>query len=86
MFIPQERYIKIGSINTRYLAEGEGSPVVLVHGYGGSASGWLPSLRSAQRYGSAASRGCRSKASPLQPFVLRHASWACVAPLSWLTP
>jgi pimeloyl-ACP methyl ester carboxylesterase len=42
MFIPQERYIKIGSINTRYMAEGEGSPVVLVHGIGGSASGWLP--------------------------------------------
>jgi 4,5:9,10-diseco-3-hydroxy-5,9,17-trioxoandrosta-1(10),2-diene-4-oate hydrolase len=44
MVIPQERYIKIGSINTRFLAEGEGSPVILVHGLGGSASGWLPSF------------------------------------------
>jgi pimeloyl-ACP methyl ester carboxylesterase len=44
LFIPQERYIKIGLINTRYMAEGEGSPVVLVHGMGGSASGWLPSF------------------------------------------
>lgn len=44
MFIPKERYVKIGSVNTRYLAEGEGYPVVLIHGMGGSASGWLPSF------------------------------------------
>jgi pimeloyl-ACP methyl ester carboxylesterase len=44
MFMPEERYIKIDSINTRFLAEGEGSPVILVHGLGGSASGWLPSF------------------------------------------
>lgn len=41
MYIPQERFIKIGKINTRYMAEGEGSPVVLIHGMGGSAAGWL---------------------------------------------
>jgi pimeloyl-ACP methyl ester carboxylesterase len=44
MFIPQDRYIKIDTLNTRYFAEGEGSTVVLVHGLGGSASGWLPSI------------------------------------------
>ena len=44
MFIPADKYIKIDSINTCYWAEGEGSPVVLLHGMGGSAAGWLPSL------------------------------------------
>ena len=44
MYTPQERYIKVNSIRTRYLAEGEGSPVILIHGWGGSASGWLPSF------------------------------------------
>jgi pimeloyl-ACP methyl ester carboxylesterase len=42
MNIPQERYTSIHSIKTRYMAEGEGSPVILIHGWGGSASGWLP--------------------------------------------
>lgn len=42
MSSPQEHYVKIGSINTRYLVEGEGTPVVLIHGAGGSASGLLP--------------------------------------------
>ncbi len=44
MNIPPERYTKINSIKTRYFAEGEGSPVVLIHGLGGSASGWLLSF------------------------------------------
>jgi len=44
MLVPTEHYIKIGSINTRYWADGEGSPVVLVHGLGGSATGWLTSF------------------------------------------
>lgn len=44
MYIPQERYIKIDSIDTRYYAEGEGSSVILIHGLGGSACGWLPSI------------------------------------------
>jgi len=44
MFIPIEHFVKIGSINTCYWAEGEGTPVVLVHGMGGSAAGWLPSI------------------------------------------
>ena len=41
MFIPQDRYIKVGKLNTRYMAEGEGTPVVLIHGMGGSAAGYL---------------------------------------------
>lgn len=41
MFIPQDRFIKIGAIKVRYMAEGEGSPVILIHGMGGSAAGWL---------------------------------------------
>jgi pimeloyl-ACP methyl ester carboxylesterase len=44
MYVPQERYIKIDSINTRFWAEGEGSPVILLHGWSGSATGWLPSF------------------------------------------
>jgi pimeloyl-ACP methyl ester carboxylesterase len=44
MLVPDEHYVKIGSINTRYWAEGEGYPVVLVHGMGGSATGWLTSI------------------------------------------
>jgi pimeloyl-ACP methyl ester carboxylesterase len=44
MLIPEDRYIKVGSINTRYLAEGASYPVILLHGMGGSASGWLPAF------------------------------------------
>lgn len=44
MNIPQERFTKVNGIRTRHFAEGEGSPVVLIHGWGGSASGWLPSF------------------------------------------
>jgi pimeloyl-ACP methyl ester carboxylesterase len=44
MNIPRERYTKINSIKTRFMSEGEGSPVILIHGWGGSASGWLPSF------------------------------------------
>ena len=44
MYILQERYIKINSINTRFYSEGEGSSVILIHGLGGSACGWLPSI------------------------------------------
>ncbi len=50
MFIPRDRFIKIRSINTRYMMEGEGTPVVLIHGVGGSAAGWL------QNFGAFAAR------------------------------
>ncbi len=40
--MPQDRYIRIGDINTRYWAEGSGgSPVILVHGLGASAEIWM---------------------------------------------
>lgn len=41
MVVPVEHYVKVGSIQTRYWADGKGSPVVLIHGLGGSATGWL---------------------------------------------
>ena len=35
---PQDRYIRVDSINTRYRIQGAGSPVVLIHGIGISTS------------------------------------------------
>jgi 4,5:9,10-diseco-3-hydroxy-5,9,17-trioxoandrosta-1(10),2-diene-4-oate hydrolase len=51
MTVPQERFIKINAINIRYWAEGQGDPIILIHGMAGSATGWLPSFSalSAQR-------------------------------------
>ncbi|HYA13059.1 MAG TPA: alpha/beta fold hydrolase [Syntrophales bacterium] len=40
--MPPDKYIRIGSINTRYWEEGEkGSPVILIHGLGASAEIWM---------------------------------------------
>jgi pimeloyl-ACP methyl ester carboxylesterase len=45
MKMPQDRYIKIGDINTRYWAEGDkGSNVVLIHGLGASADIWMHNI------------------------------------------
>ena len=44
MFIPEDRYVKVGTVNTRYWVEGTGPTLVLVHGMGGSAAGWLPCM------------------------------------------
>ena len=41
MTSPQEHYFKVGSLKARCLIAGEGSPLVLLHGAGGSGSGWL---------------------------------------------
>jgi len=42
---PQDQYVKVGNINTRYWAEGsQGSPVILIHGLGAYIEGWLPSF------------------------------------------
>jgi 4,5:9,10-diseco-3-hydroxy-5,9,17-trioxoandrosta-1(10),2-diene-4-oate hydrolase len=47
MKTPQDQYIKIGKINTRYWVEGEqGHPVILIHGLGGYIENWLPNLDS----------------------------------------
>ena len=45
MDAPQDRYVTVGRVNTRYWAEGDGdSPVILIHGIGGYVEYWLPSL------------------------------------------
>src|SRR5512141_477941 len=44
MSVPKDHYVRVGSINARYWVEGNGQPVVLVHGLGGSATGWLLSV------------------------------------------
>lgn len=46
MALPREHYVRVGPINTRYWVQGEGMPVILVHGLGGSATGWLLSFDS----------------------------------------
>jgi pimeloyl-ACP methyl ester carboxylesterase len=41
MQMPAEKYIKVGTINTRFRVSGEkGTPVILVHGLGGSIENW----------------------------------------------
>lgn len=45
MKTPQDRYIKVGKINTRYWAEGnQGPTVILIHGIGQYIESWLPSF------------------------------------------
>jgi len=45
MTMPQDKYIKIGDINTRYWAEGDkGSNVILIHGLGASADIWMHNI------------------------------------------
>jgi pimeloyl-ACP methyl ester carboxylesterase len=44
MSSPQEHTIKVGSLKARYLVEGEGFPLILLHGAGGSGSGWLTNI------------------------------------------
>lgn len=40
--IPQDEYVKVGSVKTRYWRAGnKGSPVILLHGGGGSVEFWL---------------------------------------------
>lgn len=47
MKMPQDKYIQVGQINTRYWAEGEaGSPIVLIHGIGAYVESWLSSFTS----------------------------------------
>ena len=37
---PADRYVDVGTVKTRYWDEGQGSPLVLVHGFGDSVSTW----------------------------------------------
>ncbi len=40
--LPQDKYVKVGDINTRYWAAGDkGSNVILVHGLGGFIENWM---------------------------------------------
>ncbi len=41
MKIPEDRYIKVGTVNTRYWMAGEGPPVILLHGVTNSVEDWL---------------------------------------------
>jgi pimeloyl-ACP methyl ester carboxylesterase len=52
MQVPADRYIKVGNINTRYWESGDkGTPVILVHGLGGSLENWVRNIESlGQRY------------------------------------
>jgi 4,5:9,10-diseco-3-hydroxy-5,9,17-trioxoandrosta-1(10),2-diene-4-oate hydrolase len=38
--VPLDRYIDVGPVKTRYWAEGEGSAVVLIHGFADSVEAW----------------------------------------------
>jgi pimeloyl-ACP methyl ester carboxylesterase len=45
--LPQDKYVRVGNINTRYWMEGEsGSDVLLIHGLGGSVENWVHNIRS----------------------------------------
>ena len=42
---PEDRYVKVGKINTRYWVLGQGSPLVLIHGLGASCEYWRYNVR-----------------------------------------
>ena len=45
MQTPKDQYVKVGNINTRYWASGDkGTPVILVHGLGGSIENWVKNI------------------------------------------
>ena len=49
--LPQDRYVKVGNINTRYWAEGDKGPaVLLVHGLGGSVENWALNIGPLSRH------------------------------------
>ena len=41
MYIPTDRMVKVGDVNTRYWMEGEGTPVILIHGLSNCVEDWL---------------------------------------------
>jgi len=58
---PEDRYVKVGKINTRYWVLGQGSPLLLIHGLGASCEHWRYNVR-------ALSQGCRVYAFDLPGF------------------
>lgn len=49
---PEDSYVKVGGINTRYWVLGQGKPLLLIHGLGASCDYWRYNIR-------ALSQGCR---------------------------
>ena len=48
--MPEDRYIKVGNLNTRYWALGDkGTPVILIHGLGASADIWMYNVEALAR-------------------------------------
>lgn len=41
MIVPKDRYVQVGSVNTRYWHAGQGAPVLLLHGLSNSIEDWL---------------------------------------------
>jgi len=58
---PEDRYVKVGQINTRYWVLGQGSPLLLIHGLGASCEYWRYNVK-------APSQGCRVYAFDLPGF------------------
>ncbi len=58
---PEDRYVKVGKINTRYWVLGQGSPLLLIHGLGASCEYWQYNIRGL-------SQGCRVYAFDLPGF------------------
>ena len=42
---PEDRYVEVGKINTRYWVLGQGSPLLLIHGLGASCDYWRYNIR-----------------------------------------
>ena len=61
----EERFLETRGSRLRYLVAGEGDPLVLVHGLGGSAANWLalaPLMRIWREFGRVQSqRGTRTR-------------------------
>ncbi len=58
---PEDKYVKVGEVNTRYWVLGQGSPLLLIHGLGASCEYWRYNVR-------ALSQGCRVYAFDLPGF------------------
>ncbi len=58
---PEDRYVEVGKINTRYWVLGQGSPLLLIHGLAASCEYWRYNVR-------ALSQGCRVYALDLPGF------------------
>ncbi len=43
--LPEDRYVKVGNLNTRFWAAGDkGTAILLIHGLGGSVENWQPNI------------------------------------------